>query len=626
MAALAVTAVAYSNALAGPFVWDDIVLIQDDPSVHEIRPISDYFGAGFWRDSPQGKQAAYYYRPLVPLSYAVDWQLWDGKPAGFHLTNVLAHLVAVALVFALALRLGASAAAAFVAAALFGTSPRATENVTWIAGRTDVFAAIGALGALLLHRAGPGGHLRRVGGALALLAGLLCKEVAAAAFVGLAVQTFRDPRSRPIRQLALELLPATAAATTYGILRWHALAGVQAAQTDVTNAIRLALPFEALARYALMLADPLRPRFGIGLLPVINAAFAAGGLVLAAAFAWVGWRRARFWPAPTLGVATTGAVALALVLHIVTLRIHAIACDRFLYVPVATLCAIAAARAASTRWSRPSALAIAGVCVCALVAFPAATLARNALWADDLALWATEASRAAPLDGVIPSEYGNALFRRNQPERALAEFRESLVRFERFEPHSPLFAQFGRRSARTNIATVLSELGEYDEAQRILETIIAEEPAVALHRFNLGVMTARRLEFEMAQRSLKEALRLHPDYPAAQRALGLVRKARDAWRELPPERDGEPTAVRGARAAIFAQLGRWHDAERSWSEVALAPDATRAQLEGAALYLARHAHPDTAVTAIARFEARYGASPEVAALRQLVAGRRDAVR
>jgi protein O-mannosyl-transferase len=314
------------------------------------------------------------------------------------------------------------------------------------------------------------------------------------------------------------------------------------------------------------------------------------------------------------------------VLHVVTLRIHTIACDRFLYVPVAVLCAIAAARAASIRWSRPAMLALTGVCVCVLVAFPAATLARNASWADDLALWAAEAHHASPLDGVIPSEYGNALFRAQQPERALAQFRESLVRFGRFEPHSPLFAQFGRRSARTNIAAVLSELGEYAEAQRILEAVIAEEPTVALHRFNLGVMAARRLEFEMAQRSLEEALRLHPDYPAAQRALGLVREARDAWRELPPERDAEPTAVRGARAALFAQLGRWHDAERAWSEVALAPDATRAQLEGAALYLARHAHPDTAVTAIARFEARYGASPEAAALRQLVAGRRDAVR
>ena len=108
LAALGFVALLYSNAFAAPFVWDDHHLIEADPSVRELRPLPEYFGRSYWSDQLPPRPLSYY-RPLITLSYALDHRLWDGRPAGFHLTNVTLHLLVCALLFALCRRAGAPA-------------------------------------------------------------------------------------------------------------------------------------------------------------------------------------------------------------------------------------------------------------------------------------------------------------------------------------------------------------------------------------------------------------------------------------------------------------------------------------------------------------------------------------
>ena len=95
--ASAAAAAVYLNALHNPFIYDDHRLIVENNSLsafpnlfvivlHEIT------------------------RPVVNLTYAIDWSVWGLDPFGFHLTNVLVHVVNVALVFQLAWRLTADAA------------------------------------------------------------------------------------------------------------------------------------------------------------------------------------------------------------------------------------------------------------------------------------------------------------------------------------------------------------------------------------------------------------------------------------------------------------------------------------------------------------------------------------
>ena len=82
------------------------------------------------------------WHPLTWLSHMLDCQLYDLKPGGHHLTNVLLHAAAAVLLF-LALRrmTGALWPSAWVAA-VFAIHPLRVESVAWVAERKDVLSGL----------------------------------------------------------------------------------------------------------------------------------------------------------------------------------------------------------------------------------------------------------------------------------------------------------------------------------------------------------------------------------------------------------------------------------------------------------------------------------------------------
>src|SRR5512147_2863143 len=105
---LAAVALTFANAVGNGFVYDDQLVIVDDPAVR--LPLS----AGF-----QGLL----YRPLRTLSYRLDYAVAGMDPHAFHLSNVLYHGVTVLLVHELLGALGASPAAAVAGALVFAVHP-----------------------------------------------------------------------------------------------------------------------------------------------------------------------------------------------------------------------------------------------------------------------------------------------------------------------------------------------------------------------------------------------------------------------------------------------------------------------------------------------------------------------
>ena len=101
-------------------------------------------------------------RPLVGLTYFLEYRLWGTNPVGYHVTNLALYVVLVAgfvrLVSETAwhfvgARIGERAVSwwAAVAGLVFALHPANVEPVAWIAGRTDLLGAnayVWALGAL----------------------------------------------------------------------------------------------------------------------------------------------------------------------------------------------------------------------------------------------------------------------------------------------------------------------------------------------------------------------------------------------------------------------------------------------------------------------------------------------
>jgi Tfp pilus assembly protein PilF len=84
---------------------------------------------------------AEFWHPLTWLSFMLDYELHGLNPAGYHLTNLILHILSTLLLFWLFCRMtGAVWKSAFVAA-LFALHPLHVESVAWISERKDVLSA-----------------------------------------------------------------------------------------------------------------------------------------------------------------------------------------------------------------------------------------------------------------------------------------------------------------------------------------------------------------------------------------------------------------------------------------------------------------------------------------------------
>ena len=82
------------------------------------------------------------WHPLTWLTHMLDWQLYERKAGGHHMTNLLLHTAGVLLLFlVLAQMSGALWRSAFVAA-IFAIHPLHVESVAWIAERKDVLSGV----------------------------------------------------------------------------------------------------------------------------------------------------------------------------------------------------------------------------------------------------------------------------------------------------------------------------------------------------------------------------------------------------------------------------------------------------------------------------------------------------
>lgn len=114
----------YSPALHGPFVFDDL----HQPYALERFPAD----LQAWISGV---------RPVLMLSYWLNHQLSAGT-FGFHLCNVILHLVNGFMVFFIVRKLAAGYLPAVFAAAVFLVHPIQTESVSYIAGRSECLSVM----------------------------------------------------------------------------------------------------------------------------------------------------------------------------------------------------------------------------------------------------------------------------------------------------------------------------------------------------------------------------------------------------------------------------------------------------------------------------------------------------
>ncbi len=169
--ALAAAALAFLPALGNGFWQDDFGFVA--------RAMEFCAGQRAWTDL-----TATNFRPLSGITFALNYALGGIAPAGYHAFNVALHVAVVALVMALARRLGGSRLAAGVAGLLFAVGfGHWGDAVIWVSGRTGPLADLFVLAALVLHwdALERGGAWRRAASVACFALALMAKETAATA-------------------------------------------------------------------------------------------------------------------------------------------------------------------------------------------------------------------------------------------------------------------------------------------------------------------------------------------------------------------------------------------------------------------------------------------------------------
>jgi hypothetical protein len=173
-------------------------------------------------------QDTMFLRPAGFATLFLDYRIWGHEPFGYHLTNLLLHLISVIGVYFLCRNLGLDNETSAVSSLIFSILPIQPEAVVWIASRFDLTATCLIIWAIVLYL-----KFRRTGRRelyiLALVLSFIAMLSKENAFIAplliLSLEYFAVSK-RDIRSAALPLLGFTLlTAATFGY-RWIALDGI----------------------------------------------------------------------------------------------------------------------------------------------------------------------------------------------------------------------------------------------------------------------------------------------------------------------------------------------------------------------------------------------------------------
>jgi protein O-mannosyl-transferase len=486
---------AYSPALRGPLLFDDVYLPFASPAFLHA-PLSAWMHG---------------VRPVLMFSYWLNLALSGSDTFTYHVFGFLIHLATAALVFLIVRRLvewsGIASPrrewlAAF-AAALFLLHPVQTEAVAYLAGRSEALSDMFAFAAfaVFLYREGAGITWARTVAVLALfgLAVLSKEQTVALPALLLLTDYWWNPgfSAKGIRaNWRIYVLMAGAAAFAVVSFR-HLLLHAGSAgfgMKDLAWYQYLFTEFRALFVYLGVFVLPVRLTADYDF-PYSRTLLDHGailGLVVLAALVAVAWHYRRRFPLAAYGF------FVYLVLMAPTSSILPIqdpVAERRLYFSMLGLLLIVTDFVSRWKIDRRT---LAWSCAAVAMALAVATHARAALYADPVAFW-EDAARKSPAKSRPHFQLAMAYSDAQRYDAAIAEFEKT--------------AQLQKPNYDLLVDWALA----YDAMNRPADAVAKLEQAAALqptaHVYSqIGMVYARQRRWDEALAALNQAEKLNPNW------------------------------------------------------------------------------------------------------------------
>ncbi|MDB6127849.1 MAG: hypothetical protein JWM35_1745, partial [Verrucomicrobia bacterium] len=550
----------YSPAMHGGWLWDDTVDIAQNPVMHDP--------AGWWKIwlTPSG----WHFFPLKSTVQWAQWQLWENQTTGYHITNVVLHLVGALLLWRLFARLGIRHG--WLGALLFTVHPLAVESVAWIAELKNTLSfpllLLAALAWVDFDERGKGTAYVRC--LLFFVAAMLAKSsVAMFPLCLLLYQAWKHGRLR--RSDWRATAPLFAVSLALGLVTvW-----VEGQQNPAVEALlphwdllhRLAASGHALVFYFLKSIVPTRlsPVYPEWSSVAMTWLLVWVGLLAVASLAVRKWKTCGRHVALGLGIFVFN---LLPVLGVIPMAYHHVSwvADHFAYLPLAGLAGLAAAGVDWCESRRGEMVRRFGgfllLGASALYAWQAHRYA--AVFTSEETLW-TYAAETQP-DAWLAHHDLAFEIARSHPNEAISHYQTAL----RLKPTDA--------DAANNLGNILLAANRTDDAIAAYEQAIRIRPTYAEAQANLGNAYARAGRKSEAAAACARALQLAPENVAANITLGdLYTQNGQGAAALPHylaalvHQPNDPFLLNNT-AALQLQLGRRADARGNFERaVELSP-------------------------------------------------------
>lgn len=584
--AIAVPAV-YVRGIDSPFIFDDRPSIVDNKSIQQLWPLwGSVEEPGPLRPARDLPTAG---RPIVNVSFAVNYFFSGLEPRGYHVVNIMLHVLNVwlfALLVVRTLRLpyfngrfdSAAGPLAFAAALIWAVHPLVTETVIYATQRTELMVALFYIATIYcsLRFWQSNNTWWALAAVIACWSGMASKEVMASApivvllydrtFVAGSLRAAWD-KSRPLylglfaSWIALLLLNAGGPRS--------ASAGFHLDIAPTTwwfTQCKVLLMYLQMAFWPWPLAIHYEPPYMTTLAEAWPYVVPVAAIVIATlALLWrntaTGW----------IGTFFFAILTPTLIVPIAT----EIAAERRMYMPLAALIVVVVAgvyRLLSRHSvSRTALVSVVGVAAVLAGVGGVVSSARMADYVDDLAIWQNVTANQ-PDNPTAHCNVGTFLMERDRLDEAITYFERAIA----IRPEDS--------TAHHNLGTVLVRLGRPDEATPHFKQAVAAQPDYAMGHNKLGFTEIKAGHPEKAQKHFEQALSWKPEDADANRGMANVLLAQGKPAEAEPH---ARTAVTGAAqdaetqnvlGAVLAQLGNFAEAiEHLELAVELDPKSLQAQ-------------------------------------------------
>lgn len=516
-----ITAIAYLNSLGNGFVGDDNGFVAYNVSIRDLGNLPDFFFdsaktlAGY--DPMWG---TYIYRPLRTASYALDYAVFGQWAPGFHITNLVLHLLAIVTVYLLAEALVGIPAVSFLAGLIFALHPAHIETVSWISSRADMIGLIFANLSLLAYI-----RFRKGGSTPYLLFALLLAFVSylgketMVSFPGLIVlYDYVTREKKGFREFVgsniLSWFLFTAVTAGYLVFRFQMTGRMSTVQgwwggTPYTNFLMM---LKATAVYLKLLVFPfdLNLHYLIGeARTFFDAKVMGSAALIIATFGLAAYLHGK--SRVSFFLVAWFYIGLVPIANIIPASFSMMA-ERYLYMPSqGPIIAIAVGAYAFYRKMKSGSPAVSKAAAIAFAAVMAAyfvtIIGRNTVYKDDFTFYSAavkDSPESAPSHKCLADQY----LTREDHLNALAHYDKALA-------IDPDYAEVMVKKAEIHAGE-----GSFDKAVSLGERAVAMKPGDAVLRFMLGTFYKNSGQMQQAVNQWQKAVELYPYYAEAYNNLG----------------------------------------------------------------------------------------------------------